>query len=325
MSALAITLLSCSGGGGVHAKRVFFRMGTVTEITVSVPKSYHIKPLWNAVDSLLSQSENRFSVTGDSSEVMALNGRGGARALPVSPALGGMLRTGLAYGDTLGGSFDVTVLPLKELWGLCEQCAGDEPLPDSLRVAAAVRRVDYRKVRVSAAADSVFFDSPDTRIDVGGLAKGHVLRLLEALLKDRGVDNFLIAAGGDVIASGRKGDGAPWRVGVQHPRNREELITTVALRRGALVTSGDYERARVAGKNRYHHIFDPATGYPCGRNQSLTIWAPDPVRADILSTGLFCDPAEQIIEFVRARDSLECFIVDSDGKTRVSAGWPEMY
>ena len=316
-----VTLLSCSGGGGdVHRKRVFFRMGTVTEITVSVPKSYNIRPLWNSVDSLLALSEGRLAVTGDSSEVMALNGRV-SQSVPVSPVLGRILRVGLAYGDTLGGQFDVTVLPLKELWGLCEQCTGDEPLPDSGQVAAAARLVDYRKVRVSGAGDSVFFDSPDTRVDVGGLAKGHVLRRLDAFLRDRGIGGFLIAAGGDILASGRRSDGSPWRVGVQHPRNREELITTIPLERGALVTSGDYERARVTGKNRYHHIFDPSTGYPCGQNQSLTIWAPDPVRADILSTGLFCRSAGEIIEFVEMRDDLECFVVDSAGQVRVSGGW----
>jgi len=319
------TLLSCSGTGDIQRKRVFFRLGTVTEITASVPKSYNIKPLWNSVDSLLSLTENRLSVTGELSEVMALNGRA-AQALPVSPVLGRMLRTGLAYGDTLGGSFDVTVLPLKELWGLCEQCTGDEPLPDSGRVAEAVGLVDYRKVRVSNAGDgngdSVFFDSPDTRVDVGGLAKGYVLRRLEKLLKDRSIDNFLVAAGGDILASGHRGDGGPWRVGVQHPRNREELITTIPLERGTLVTSGDYERARVTGKNRYHHIFDPSTGYPCGKNQSLTVWARDPIRADILSTGLFCRSAEEIIEFVRIRDDLECFVVDSSGNAHMSDGWP---
>ena len=292
----------------------------MTEVTISAPRFFDLRPVWRSVDSLLSTSEKRFSVTGDSSEIKAINERT-ASMLPVSPELGEMLKTGLAYGDTLNGSFDITVLPLKELWGICERCAGDEPLPYSGQVGAAVRKVDYRRIRVNGPGDSVIFESPDTRVDAGGIAKGFVLRRIAALLTERGINNFLIAAGGDIAVSGRKRGKAPWRVGVQHPRDRSNLITAIQLESGALVTSGDYERFREVDGHRYHHIFDPSTGYPCGENQSLTVWADDPVRADILSTGLFCRPADNILAFVNGRDALECLIVDSFGKIHVSDGW----
>jgi thiamine biosynthesis lipoprotein len=270
------------------------------------------------VDSLLLDYEKRFSVAGEASEIKALNGRV-SQSLPISSELGGMLKTGLAWGDSLGGAFDITVLPLKELWGLCEQCGGDEPLPDSSTVNAAVQKVGYKKVRVSAAADSVFFDSPDTRVDAGGIAKGFVLRRLGELLKSRGLENFLIAAGGDIIVSGRKHDNTRWRVGIRHPRQNSELIRTLPIASGAIVTSGDYERFRMIDGTRYHHIFDPSAGYPCNRNQSLTILADDPVKADILSTGLFCAGAEQILEYVRARDGIKCVVVDAGGNIYMSS------
>jgi thiamine biosynthesis lipoprotein len=233
-----------------------------------------------------------------------------------------MLRAGTGYGDTLGGSFDITVLPLKELWGLCERCGGAGPIPDSAAILAALRAVDYRKIRVSGAGDSVFFDTPEVRVDVGGIAKGFVIGWLAALMKSHGVDDFLISAGGDIISSGRRPDGEMWRVGVRHPRDPDELIATFPLASGAVFTSGDYERARVADDGRrYHHIFDPASGFPCGVNQSLTIRAADPVRADILSTGLFCREAEDVIDFVNARADIECLVVDSTGKLLKSSGW----
>jgi thiamine biosynthesis lipoprotein len=323
VAALILTpllLLSCSGDANVHRKRVFFRMDTMTEATISVPRSFNPNPIWNAIDSLLGQSEKRFSVTGELSEIKTLNERTSS-ALAVSKELGEMLTAGIEYGDTLNGSFDITVLPLKELWGFCEQCADDAPLPDSASIASALRSVNYKNVRVGVAGDSVFFGSPETRLDAGGIAKGFVLRRLYALMKGRGIDNFLIAAGGDIVASGRKQDGAPWRVGVRHPRSPSELIAAISLDSGALVTSGDYERARVVGGLRYHHIFDPFTGSPCGRNQSLTIRAPDPVRADILSTGLFCMEAGAVLEFVNAREGLECLVVDSAGNVYHSDGF----
>jgi thiamine biosynthesis lipoprotein len=299
-------------------------MDTMTQITLSVPRSFDVRPVWQSVDSLLAQAENRFSTAGDNSEIRALNERA-SNALPVSPELCEMLKTGLAYGDTLDGAFDITVLPLKEIWGLCEQCADDDPPPDSSRVGAAIQYVDYRRMRVNDDCDTVFFESPDTRIDVGGIAKGFVLTWLASLLKDRGIDNYLIAAGGDIIASGSKQDKNPWRVGIQHPRNPSELIATLPLKRGALVTSGDYSRFRIVDGNRYHHIFDPSTGYSCNQNQSVTILADDPVRGDIFSTGLFCKNAEHIITFINARDNLECLVVDYAGNIRVSDGWDAAY
>jgi thiamine biosynthesis lipoprotein len=319
---VALTISGCSGDGNrVARKQRFFRMDTLVEATVSVPRDYDAKPLWGSIDSLLAQCEKSFSVEGDSSEISAINARA-ANALPVSARLGGILRAGLGYGDTLGGGFDITVLPLKEAWGLCERCGGDAPLPDSATVSAALRAVSYKKIHINGAGDSAFFDSPDTRVDVGGIAKGFVIAWLAELMKSCGVDNFLISAGGDIIAVGRRPDGAPWRVGVRHPRNPAELLATIPLDSGAVFTSGDYERAR-AGEDgqRYHHIFDPANGYPCGKNQSLTIRAADPVRADILSTGLFCQNATDIVAFANARADIECLAVDSAGRVFASSGW----
>jgi len=293
-------------------------MDTVTELTISVPRAFNPKPVWLAADSLLSESERRFSVSGEASEVRALNGRA-SRALPVTRELGEMLSAGLAYGDSLGGAFDITVLPLKEIWGFCEQCGADAPLPDSAGVRAAVRAVNYKTLRVNGAGDSVFFETPEARVDVGGVAKGFVLRRMGALLSGMGVNNYLIAAGGDILASGRKRDGTPWRVGVRHPRNGSELLAALPMERGALVTSGDYERFRIIDGKRYHHIFDPSSGYCCNRNQSLTIWADDPVRGDILSTGLFCRDARDILAYVRERGGVECMVVDSAGAVHVSS------
>ena len=239
------------------------------------------------------------------------------------------MRAGIDYGDTLGGAFDITVLPLKELWGLCERCGDSVSIPipvirppDSASVSAALRSVGYKKIRLNAAADSVFFDSDSARVDVGGIAKGFVIKWLGALLNGRGVNDFLISAGGDIVSCGRKPDGSPWRIGVRHPRRPDELIAAIPITSEAVFTSGDYERMRQAPDGRrYHHIFNPKTGYPCGETQSLTIKTPDPIKADILSTGLFCREPEDILSFINARPNIECLIVDSSGTIFKSSGW----
>lgn len=319
---LLLVLFSCSSNGKVHRKRLFFRMDTVSELTLSVPEKYDVNMVWEKVDSLLAQSEKRFSVSRVGSEVRVLNERS-KKSMPLSEDLGEMLRLGLAYGDTLDGAFDITILPLKELWGFDEQAGGEDPLPKPAQVEKALEKVDYRKVYLNDAGNEVTFESPETRIDVGGIAKGYVLRQVEKLVRSFGIEDYLIVAGGDIVSSGVRSDGTNWVIGVQHPRNRSEMLATLPLDRGTLVTSGDYERFRMVDGKRYHHLFDTRTGYSCRENQSLTIWTTDPVVADIYSTGLFCRSAREILQFVQNRSDLECIVVDSTGKVHVSAGWED--
>lgn len=312
-------LLSACGPQRVHHSRTFIRMSTVTDITVVEAKGYKTKNLWQAVDSLLKDWEERFSQTHPRSEVSLLNTRSESCA-PAHGILAEMMRKGLAYGDSLNGGFDLTVLPVKVLWGFGEKEQLEEiPNQDSLREAVA--KIDYRQVRVNDLGDSACFTSPQIRVDVGGIAKGFALREMGILLNKFNIKNYLIVAGGDVWCQGTRHNGEAWNIGVRHPRNPNILLATLRLERGSMVTSGDYERYFIKNGTRYHHIFDPKTGMPCTLNQSLTIWAPGPLEADILSTGLFCRTADSIMSYINTRPSLEALAVDSAGVNHVSEGW----
>ncbi|MFP4162978.1 MAG: FAD:protein FMN transferase [Chitinispirillaceae bacterium] len=316
----SLIILSCSFSEKVHRKHLFFRMDTVSEVTLSVPKDFDVEQVWKKIDALLARSEKRFSVSRSESEIKALNERT-EQTVPVSEDVGRMIRLGLDYGDTLNGAFDITVLPLKELWGLDEQAVKDWVPPDSAQVKKALSEVDYRSVSLGPKGDTVTFKSPDTRIDVGGIAKGYVLGQIGELVESFGISDYLVVAGGDIVSSGARADGTDWVIGVQHPRDRSRMLATLPLDRGALVTSGDYERYKMVDGKRYHHIFDIRSGYSCSENKSLTIWTLDPVVADIYSTGLFCYSASEILDFVQRRQDLECIVVDSAGKVHVSSGW----
>lgn len=323
-----LMMFGCSNDQTLH-RRHFFRMNTIAEITIVAPKNYNIDPVWRDVDSILRRSEKLFSVSGEYSEVRVLNERGDVAAMPVSFELCEMIRAGINYGDTLGGAFDITVLPLKKLWGFCEECSGDEPIPTQEQIDYALRNVDYRAITVNESCDTVFFASPDVRVDVGGVAKGFVLkRVARHLESNYGLYDYLITIGGDIFAGGVKrrgvtnppwGDGDdadPWTVGVRNPRDASSLVETFPLRGGemmSVVTSGDYERYRIVDGERYHHIFNTQTGRSCNVNQSVSVRARDPVVADILSTGLFCFSADEIEKFVEDRNHIGVIVVDSSG------------
>ena len=88
-----------------------------------------------------------------------------------------------------------------------------------------------------------------------------------------------------------------------------------------MVTSGDYERFRIVDGKRYHHLFSSRTGECCRGNQSVTVWGMDPVEVDVLSTGLFCRSAKEIVAWIDARPRFECMVVDSTGKIYTSKMW----
>lgn len=299
----------------------FFRMDTFTEVTIVLKNGQDQAHIWNSVDSLLLNWEKRFSVTGEHSEVRVLNERTKPQ-LPVSPQLGAMLRFGLRYSDTLNQGFDLTILPIKEIWGFGEEATDSMPLPDSSQVDSALQHVSHTLVTLNSTADSISFASPTTRIDVGGIAKGFVLHELSHLLDRDSLTDYIISAGGDVVVKGKRPDKTAWTIGIQHPRKQGGLLGTLALDSGAVVTSGDYERFRLINGKRYHHLFNAHNGYCCLRNQSVTIWAIDPIEADVLSTGLFCREPAAIIAYVNARPRrFECMVVDSTGKLFISSGW----
>jgi thiamine biosynthesis lipoprotein len=308
----------------VKQKRMFYRMDTVTELTVVTRKSQNLDFVWQAIDSLLLSWENRFSVEREGSEVYAVNHSTDTRCA-TSPELARMVHEALRLGDTLGGGFDLTILPLKRLWGLSD-CPGDSvapTVPSDSAIRATRARIDYRRVSVSLDPPAITRDT-GVLLDVGGIAKGAAIREACALLDRLGLHDYLFSSGGDIRGSGRRQDGTPWIIAIRHPRRSDAFLATMRMDSGCIVTSGDYERYWFTpDSQRVHHIFSPATGRSCTGNQSLTIWAMDPVEADVMSTGLFCRSADSIVAFVEKRPRLECAVVDSAGAVLASRGWKD--
>ncbi len=324
---IIILLVSCQKDIDIKEKHTFYRMNTIIDITLVVSQrnknAEKIEDTWKKIDSLLSDWEVRFSQTHPESEVLKIN-RDTTATRRVSSVLSEMIDICLRFGDTLNGSFDLTVLPVKKLWGFGEQDTthdSDKVAPTYDTIQKALQRVDYRALSVDIDKKEVTFKDPQTVIDVGGVAKGYALYELGKLLDRMEYTDYLIVAGGDILGRGKRPDGNSWKVAIKHPRKSTKLLGAFRLDSGSVVTSGDYERFWTRDGKRYHHIFNTKTGYCCTRNQSLTVWGMDPITVDVLSTGLFGLPKDSIFAFIENRPSLECALVDSSGSVFISEGW----
>jgi thiamine biosynthesis lipoprotein len=160
---------------------------------------------------------------------------------------------------------------------------------------------------------------PALTVDLGAIAKGYAIDRAAEVLRRAGIESAAINAGGDIRLIGDHG-ARPWRIAIQHPRDSARPLATLELADAAVVTSGDYERFFEQDGVRYHHIFDPRTGYPAGRCQSVTVVAPSAALADALSTAVFVLGPEEGFALLQRFPEAEGLIVAADGTPQASPG-----
>ena len=297
-------------------------MGTVVEITLRGDEGEEAA---KAAFGEIARLESIFSSYIPTSEVSRLSAAAGEGPQPIGPEVGQVLSTALAVAEASGGAFDPTVGVLKRVWDFTE---GSEYVPGVGEVEALLELVDYRKIRLHSDRDgaggvSAEIGSKDMSLDLGGVAKGYIVGKAADLLKKKGIGWSIIKAGGDLWAQGD--GGAPFTIGVRHPRSEGAMLGTISFDGGAVATSGDYERFFEKDGTRYHHILDPATGYPAARSMSVTVISKDPALADAYSTALFVMGPELGLELVRLTDGVEAVFVGVGGEVTVSEGLQERF
>jgi thiamine biosynthesis lipoprotein len=157
------------------------------------------------------------------------------------------------------------------------------------------------------------------RLHLGGIGKGFAVDRAAAMFRAHGIRDFMIQSGGDLYASGRRGDRG-WRAAIQDPRGNS-IIAALELHDETLSTSGDYERFFMQGGRRYHHLLDPDTGQPAAAGaRSVTIVARRATLADALSTGVFIMGPEAGMALIERLPDVEGVIVSNRNELLVSSG-----
>jgi thiamine biosynthesis lipoprotein len=251
------------------------------------------------------------------SPLAAVNDGAGGPPVVVPPALLAAVERGLELGRLTDGAFDVT---WAALWGLWDFRADAPTVPDAAEIDRRRALIDFRRVAVDRATSTVSLPAAGMKIGLGGIAKGLALDRAAARLRERGVADFLLSAGGQVYAGGTK-EGTPWRVGLRDPRGTaEDFFAVVAVRDGSVSTSGDYERFFERDGVRYHHILDPRTGRPARGLRSATVIARESALADALSTAVMILGRERGLALVETLPGVEAVVVDDAGAWTATSG-----
>ena len=207
------------------------------------------------------------------------------------------------------GYFDPTVSPIVAAWGFSYK-SGDSLTPqliDSLRAL-----VDYRKVRIENG--EVVKENPNITLDFNAIAQGYTSDLIARFLESRGIKNYLVDTGGEIMARGSKPDGQPWIVGIEKPAENWDseriLQTRIAVRDKGLVTSGSTRKYVERKGKRYSHCIDPKTGYPVEHNVlSVTVLAENSVWADALASICMVMGMEKSLPLIESLDGVEAYYI----------------
>ncbi|MFQ5743834.1 MAG: FAD:protein FMN transferase, partial [Acidobacteriota bacterium] len=273
--------------GTVAVRRAWMIMGTALEITVYRPPAEHEVAVVDlrAGYAAVQEVDRRMSLYRDDSELVLLNSRAGEGFVPVSPGLYQVLAAAVHYQRASGGAFDATVTPLVQLWGFYRQQGQSVPPP--FAIEAELRKVGAGRIELQPGHQMVAL-APETRVDLGAIAKGYAVDRVVDTLAARGVPAALVNLGGNIGVFGSPPGGDAWSVGVRHPRPGTALLGNLEIPAGwAVATSGDYERFFEADGRRYSHLLDPRTGWPVQEIMAVTVVAPDGMTADALSTAAF--------------------------------------
>lgn len=262
-----------------------------------------------ALDALLSTGN-------ENSEIYQLNQNGEAT---LSEEGGYLVERALELYKKTEGAFDIAIYPVMQAWGFPTQ---DYHVPDDDTLKEKLALADASKVNYNKDTRKIFFDQDGMEIDLGGIAKGYTSSQIMQIYQDCGVTSGLVNLGGNVQALGCKTDGSKWRVAIQSPDDTEEYLGILEIEDQAVITSGGYERYFEEDGVTYHHIIDPATGYPADSGLiSVTIVSDDGTLADGLSTSLFIMGEEKAAQFWRENsDEFEAIMETSDGKLYVTEG-----
>lgn len=308
---LAALLLAACERQPTEQKAQFFVFGTVLEVTLFAVDAATADDAFGALQADFAAAHRDWHAWEPGLLTRVNEALAAGRPAQADAAIVEMVRRSQSIEAASGGRFNPAIGALVRLWGFH---TSEYPIIGPPPAAADIEKLvaqspSSRDVRIDGTL--LRSENPAVQFDFGGVAKGYAIDLACQRLRDLGIENAIVNAGGDLRAIGRHGD-RPWRIAIRQPGGG--IIG--ALEAGAdeaVFTSGSYERFRADSEERYPHILDPRTGWPIEALASVTVVAAEGLLADAAATALMVAGPAEWREVAAALGLDQVLLVDSQG------------
>ena len=250
----------------VH-RYAFDAMASRHELHVATPDRAQADRAARAAIADVLRIEAKYTRYRDSSVTSTINRNAGGDAVAIDAETFALLRYADRCHALSEGRFDLSSGILRRAWDFKRR---PPRVPTDAEIETLLAQVGWPRVEW----DEHSIRLPDTgmELDFGGVGKEYAADRAAAALREHGIAHALVNLAGDVRVIGARPDGAPWRIGIQHPRE-PGAVGTIELAEGAVATSGDYERYFEVDGRRYCHLLDARTGRPVTHWQSVSVVA----------------------------------------------------
>ena len=317
---LVISIYSCNSGTS-ELKKVHFMgeaQGTYYAVTYYDTLGRNFQP---QIDSLLDDFDQTASLWVENSLLRQINSN---QTLELNPLMVDMLDKSLKISVLTDGYFDISVGKLVKAWGFSFT---DPTVLDSSMVDSLMQYVGYRKLQV---ADGILKkEHPEIELDFNAIAQGYSADMMAYFLSMKGIDNYLVDIGGEVIAKGCKPNGDHWVVGIEKPAedkySTQKVDVKINLDNMAVVTSGNYRKYYENNGVKYSHTINPFTGFPVSHTLlSVSVLSANAWEADALATAFMVMGMEKSLEFLKNNSGYDAYFIYNDNgeyKTYATEGF----
>ena len=219
----------------------------------------------------------------------------------------------MEISEETNGAFDITIAPLANVWGFGFK-KGE--FPDSMKIDSLLQITDYKNVKL--VDGRVVKEDPRIMLSCSAVAKGYSVDVVARLLEKKGIQNYMVDIGGEIVTKGKNSRNGLWRIGINKPIDdslsvNQEIQTILELSDAGLATSGNYRNFYYKDGKKYAHTIDPRTGYPVQHNiLSATVIAEDCMTADALATAFMVMGLEEASAFANAHPAIDAYFIYSD-------------
>lgn len=281
-----------------------FVFGTVYNITYQ-----HNDDLKDEIEAELKRFDQSLSPFNDSSVISRINRN---EELVTDSFFRKCFNRSMEISRKTNGAFDITIAPLANAWGFGFKKGA---FPDSLMIDSLREITGYEKVKLDD--DKVIKQDPRIMLSCSAVAKGYSVDVVAQLLDRKGIKNYMVDIGGEVVVKGKNPKDRLWRIGINKPIDdslsvRQDIQTVLELTDLGMATSGNYRNFYYKDGKKYAHTIDPRTGYPVQHSiLSSTVIAEDCMTADALATSFMVMGLEEAEKFCKANPKIDAYFIYS--------------